>query len=76
MLAYFAVLVLRNWRARVAVVFGATLLVLLIGFSRMYLGVHYFSDVAAGYAAAGLWLSTLISGVETIHRAKARPALR
>ena len=70
MLAYFAVLALRSWKARVAVVFGAALLVVLIGFSRMYLGVHYFSDVLAGYAAGGVWLSALITGVETIRRSK------
>ena len=70
MLAYFAVLALESWRARTAVVFGAALLVLLIGFSRMYLGVHYFSDVVAGYAAGGVWLSTLITGAETIRRSK------
>jgi membrane protein DedA with SNARE-associated domain/membrane-associated phospholipid phosphatase len=71
MLAYFAVLALvRSWRARTAVVFGAVLLVLLIGFSRLYLGVHYFSDVVAGYAAGGVWLSALITGAETIRRSK------
>jgi undecaprenyl-diphosphatase len=70
MLAYFAVLALRSWKARVAAVFGAALLVMLIGFSRMYLGVHYFSDVLAGYAAGGVWLSALITGVETIRRSK------
>jgi membrane-associated phospholipid phosphatase len=42
--------------------------VVLIGFSRMYLGVHYFSDVVAGYAAGGVWLSALITGAETIRR--------
>jgi undecaprenyl-diphosphatase len=42
----------------------------LIGFSRMYLGVHYFSDVVAGYAAGGVWLSALITGAETIRRSK------
>ena len=68
MLAYFAVLALRSWEARVAVVCGAALLVVLIGFSRMYLGVHYFSDVIAGYAAGGVWLSALITGAETIRR--------
>ncbi len=68
MLAYFAVLALRTWRARTAVVFGATLLVLLIGLSRMYLGVHYFSDVAAGYAAGGVWLCALITGAELAAR--------
>jgi membrane-associated phospholipid phosphatase len=49
---------------------GAALLVVLIGFSRMYLGVHYFSDVIAGYAAGGVWLSALITGVETIRRSR------
>jgi len=75
MLAYFAVLALESWRARTAVVFGAVLLVLLIGFSRMYLGVHYFSDVVAGYAAGGVWLSALITGAETIRRSKKPPSV-
>jgi membrane-associated phospholipid phosphatase len=68
MLAYLAVLWLRNWEACVAAVCGAALVVVLIGFSRMYLGVHYFSDVVAGYAAGGVWLSALITGAETIRR--------
>src|SRR5215212_193722 len=68
MLAYLAVLALKTWEARVAAVCGAALLVVLIGFSRMYLGVHYFSDVIAGYAAGGVWLSALITGAETIRR--------
>jgi len=78
MLAYFAVLALRSWESRVAVIFGAALLVVLIGFSRMYLGVHYFSDVLAGYAAGGVWLSALITGAETIRRSKkeAKPRVR
>ncbi len=32
---------------------------LLIGFSRVYLGVHYPTDVFAGYAAAIVWLTIL-----------------
>lgn len=35
---------------------GAALLILLVGFSRIYLGVHYASDVAAGFTAGLLWL--------------------
>jgi len=69
-LAYFIVLALRTWRAKTSVIFGAALLVLLIGLSRMYLGVHYFSDVVAGYAAGSVWLSVLITGMETIRRRK------
>ena len=72
MLAYFAVLALRTWRARAAVVFGTSLLVLLISFSRIYLGVHYFSDVVAGFAAGGVWLSTCITAMEFVRRGKRR----
>jgi len=42
--------------ARWTVVVFGTLVVLLIGFSRLYLGVHYPTDVLAGYLAAPLWL--------------------
>jgi membrane-associated phospholipid phosphatase len=35
-------------------------LVLLFGFSRIYLGVHFLSDVIAGYAAATAWLTFCI----------------
>jgi undecaprenyl-diphosphatase len=42
--------------ARRAVVSGGVLLVLLIGFSRLYLGVHYPTDVLAGFLAAPLWV--------------------
>lgn len=31
-----------------------------IGFSRLYLGVHYLSDVIAGYAIGAVWLITCI----------------
>ncbi|MDQ3965469.1 MAG: phosphatase PAP2 family protein [Actinomycetota bacterium] len=72
MLAYFAMLALRSWRARAAVVFGTSLLVLLIGFSRMYLGVHYLSDVVAGFAAGGVWLSTCITAMEFVRRGAQR----
>jgi membrane-associated phospholipid phosphatase len=72
MLAHFAVLALRTWRTRAAVIFGTSLLVLLIGFSRMYLGVHYLSDVVAGFAAGGVWLSTCITAMEFVRRGKQR----
>jgi len=39
----------------------AALLVAAIGLSRIYLGVHYPSDVIAGYLAAALWVSTLLA---------------
>jgi membrane-associated phospholipid phosphatase len=68
LLAYLAIQRLSTWRWRVAVVIAMVFLILLIGFSRMYLGVHYLSDVLAGYAAGFAWLVITITGVETIIR--------
>ena len=45
---------------RVAIWTGAALLVLAIGLSRIYLGVHYASDVIAGYLTGTLWVATMI----------------
>jgi membrane-associated phospholipid phosphatase len=44
-------------RARVLAVGSAVALVLAIGFSRIYLGVHYASDVLAAYCAGLAWLT-------------------
>lgn len=38
----------------------ASLLILLIGLSRIYLGVHYPSDIVAGYLVATVWNLTVI----------------
>jgi undecaprenyl-diphosphatase len=45
--------------------------ILVIGFSRIYLGVHYASDVAAGYAVGLIWSSVIIVGDRLAH-ARAR----
>ena len=65
MLAY---LLLAFWpptrRHRTAVLAGTTVLVLMIGLSRLYLGVHFLSDVVGGYAAGAVWLAACMTGVE------------
>lgn len=48
-------------RARVLIWLSAATLVGAIGLSRIYLGVHYPSDVIAGYLTATLWVSTLLA---------------
>lgn len=45
--------------AKALVWIGAGLAAGMIGFSRIYLGVHYPSDVIAGYAAAIVWVAAL-----------------
>lgn len=60
MLTFFLV---RN-RSRHWILVGtvaAVILIASIGISRIYLGVHYPSDIVAGYAAGATWLSFSIS---------------
>lgn len=52
---------IKNPSKRIAVWVTASALVILIGFSRVYLGVHYPSDVLAGYTAAFVWLVVVAS---------------
>lgn len=42
--------------------------ILLIGFSRIYLRLHYFSDVMAGFAAGIIWLSVSIWVIRRLER--------
>jgi undecaprenyl-diphosphatase len=51
--------VLWGCRAGVISVVVAIVLAVLIGTSRIYLGYHYFTDVAGGFLAGTAWLMIL-----------------
>ena len=55
-LAYVALRHLGNTVAGWVALGGAVVLVVSIGFSRLYLGVHFLSDVLAGFSAGLAWL--------------------
>ncbi len=56
LLAYLAIRRLRNPIWRVLVGLSAACLILAVGFSRIYLGVHFLSDVLGGYLLGIGWL--------------------
>jgi undecaprenyl-diphosphatase len=53
-------------RLRVATWSVAALIVVAIGFSRMYLGVHYPTDIIAGFLAGLAWLGIVASSVSAL----------
>ena len=68
---FLAVFVLAHVRAkpwRAAIVGAAVGMVMLVGFSRMVLGAHYFSDVAGAMVEGVLWLALCLGGVQALWR--------
>jgi len=51
----------QNWNRKVNIFFTTILIIIAIGFSRVYLGVHYISDVWSGYLVGAIWLIIAIS---------------
>jgi membrane-associated phospholipid phosphatase len=47
-------------------------LILAIGFSRIYLGVHYLSDVMAGFLGGGAWVLACITADTVVRNSIAR----
>jgi undecaprenyl-diphosphatase len=72
LLAVFAVLTFDTWRPRAWAVLGAVVMILLVGFSRVYLGAHYFSDVLGAVVAGLAWLVLSLTAVDALRRSRGR----
>ena len=70
-LGSIAYVVLRQpfrWRVKSALLAMLVTVVLFVGLSRVYLGVHWISDIAGGWSAGAVWLATTTVAFETLLR--------
>jgi membrane-associated phospholipid phosphatase len=72
----FAIVLLRSitrWTHRAIVLSTLAVLLALIGFSRIYLGAHYFSDVLAGYSVGAAWLAFCVLAITVQQQGRINP---
>lgn len=65
-IAYLVTLRMPRWNARVGVWTAAVLIMTLVGFSRLYLGVHWLTDVLGGIALGVAWAALVITTITII----------
>ena len=69
--AYLLVRLVPSWRGRVVPMALLLAFPVVMGFSRLYLGVHYISDIIGGYLAGTAWIAVCVSGAEVALRRSA-----
>lgn len=69
-LAYLGIRRFESWRARSATLAITATATIAIALSRIYLGVHWVSDIVAGISAGTLWVVTATLAYETFRRVR------
>ena len=72
LLAYFIVPRIASWLGKAMVIAGALLIVLYVGFSRLFIGDHFLTDIVAGYALGIAWSGLAYTVIELCFRKKSR----
>src|SRR4051812_46981211 len=67
-LAYLAFRAIKSWPAKAATIAFLYTLLAAVALSRVYLGVHWISDVLAGVIAGTVWVITTTVACETVRR--------
>ena len=75
-LAYLAVRALKKWRWQSAALAFSITFVAAVAASRVYLGVHWISDVGAGITAGTVWVACTTVAYETLRRIRLLRELR
>jgi undecaprenyl-diphosphatase len=60
-----------TWKDRCAAVFVPGLVIATVAFTRLYLGVHYLTDVLAAHAVALSWVALCATAIDTLRRRRA-----
>jgi undecaprenyl-diphosphatase len=69
-LCVFLISRVRSWHWRLLAILVAAILIGLVGFSRIYLGAHYLSDVLAAMVEGLAWVALCLTAVHTRRRWK------
>lgn len=70
MILYFMIRDVHSWKLRVFMATATVFIIFLLGLSRIYLQVHYLSDILAGYAGGLFWLTICITALEIYRKRK------
>lgn len=68
LILYLALPHLASRTTRILAVIAAVMMVLMVGFSRLYVGDHYLTDVLAGYSVGMAWGALIYTAVDVYLR--------
>lgn len=71
-LIYLFVPKIRSYWGKALVVFIASFVIVFIGFSRLYVGDHYITDIIAGYAVGMAWFGLVYTSIELLFKKYSR----
>lgn len=74
--AFAVIAICWHTRYRVVATIVALSFMVLVSFSRLYLGVHYPTDVAAGWIVSALWICIVLVSVNGLQYYRARASRR